>query len=224
MNIRNEPSGPILDLSLVSVKISQDLKPRWKGETSRIPSIPIWLTNIPGFVPQTDRFSFRNDFYLQWHGLENINSHQLRNMRSIPSVCENRQERPNDTFKSENVLLSVHKPPWHKIHVFSLISNLGKCFLFFLFSTSIREKAYRFWMLCGFIEVHFQDLVLRSPHWLNFGIVLQSRRWWKIGGYGKPNGVSEKLCFWIPVITFHAHKCFRLGIWITGIRTVIRVV
>ena len=121
------------------VEIPLDLKHRWKGETSRIPSISIGLSNIPGFVPQTDRFSFRNDFYLQWNGLGNLNSHQVENMRSISSVWENHQEPPNDTFKSENVLLSVHKPSWHKIHVFSLISSRVKCFSFFLFKTSIRD-------------------------------------------------------------------------------------
>ena len=59
----------------------------------------------------TDRFSFRNEFYLQWNGLGNLNSYQLQNMRSISRFYENGQERPNDTFKNENVLLSVHKPP-----------------------------------------------------------------------------------------------------------------
>ena len=50
----------------------------------------------------TDRFSFRNGFYLQWYryGPGKLNSHQLQNMPSISRFYESGQERPNDTFKN----------------------------------------------------------------------------------------------------------------------------
>ena len=46
-------NGTDFSIKQYFAEIQLDLKHRWKGETIRIPTIPIWLATIPGFEPKT---------------------------------------------------------------------------------------------------------------------------------------------------------------------------